>query len=62
MGRGCRDCEDCTEMTILYLMRLPFRVVWSLLTFWNIGLFRRRCPQCRHLLRRHHKVRGRFAD
>jgi hypothetical protein len=62
MAKRCRDCPRCTEVGIVTLFMIPFRLAWDLLTCWNIGLFRRRCPQCRHWLGIHQKVGGRFAD
>jgi hypothetical protein len=60
---GCRDCERCTERMIVWLIVLPFRVVWRLATFWNIGLVTRKCPQCGHRIAHHHKLAdGRFKD
>jgi hypothetical protein len=59
---GCRDCSVCTESCVVRLVKLPFRVAWTLLTFWNIGLFRRHCPQCRHLMSRYRMIGGRFID
>jgi ribosomal protein S27AE len=63
MGRGCRDCPRCTESLIDSAFKLPFRVAYALLTFWNIGLFRRYCPRCGHKLSIHQRLSGgRFAD
>lgn len=59
---GCRDCSECTESLIYKLLAILWRLPIALLTFWNIGLFRRYCPQCRHRMSRHVKVRGRFMD
>lgn len=59
---GCRDCPRCLEPIIVYLFKLPFRVAWEILTFWNLGLFRRYCPQCGHKIRIHTKVGQRFQD
>lgn len=60
--RGCRDCPRCTESCLGQLIMLPFRVAWQLLTCWNLGLIRRHCPECGHLIKIHTKVGGRFAD
>lgn len=62
MARRCRDCPRCTESCIVGLILLPFRLTWAIATSWNVGLFQRNCPQCRHPLAIHHKVGGRFAD
>jgi len=49
----CRDCPECCETGIVSLILFPFRLLWELLTFWNIGLFVKKCPQCGHRLNRH---------
>lgn len=59
---GCRDCSECTEPILYKLIAIAWRVPWALLTFWNLGLFRRYCPQCHHRLAKHKKIGGRFAD
>ena len=59
---GCRDCTRCTEVAIVSLIYLPFRAMWGFLTFWNIGLFQRKCPQCGHKMSGHRMVGGRFQD
>lgn len=62
MSRQCRDCPICTEPFIVSFLYLPFRIVKELALFWNIRLFQRKCPQCRHLLKIHHRIGGRFVD
>jgi ribosomal protein S27AE len=63
MGRrACRDCPRCTESCLVAFVTLPFRVVYRLLTFWNLGLVTRYCPECGHRLNLHKKVGGRFVD
>lgn len=62
MGRNCRDCPRCTEAFLFSLVFLPFRFVWWAMTFWNIAMLKRRCPQCGHWLAIHHKIAGRFTD
>lgn len=60
--RGCRDCPRCTEPVLVSLGMIPFRIANYLLTFWNIRLLRRYCPECRHPLKIHKKVGGRYVD
>ena len=62
MGRACRDCPRCTEVAILSLVMVPFRIVHFMLTSWNIQLVQRKCPDCGHRLSIHKKVGGRFVD
>jgi len=63
MAHGCRDCSTCTESILVSLVKLPFRVLRALLTFWNIGLITRYCPECGHRMNKHRKLRdGRFMD
>lgn len=59
---GCRDCGQCTEPMLASLLAFPIRLTWSLMTFWNIGLLRRKCPQCRHTMARHRMIGRRFQD
>lgn len=60
---GCRDCSKCTRPGIIKLLILPFTLLYGLLLSWNIGLFIRKCPQCRHALRYHHRrIDGSFKD
>ena len=59
---ACRDCPRCSEPAIVYLVALVPRVLWGLLTCWNLGLFSRNCPQCGHRLRLHQRIGGRLAD
>lgn len=63
LSMGCRDCKRCTETPIMgILLGLP-RLGWTLLTFWNIGLFQKRCPECKHLLSLHERrADGSFRD
>ena len=63
MGGGCRDCTRCTEMAAKGLIASPFRIIWWMLTFWNIGLFLKRCPQCKHRMAVHQRrADGSFRD
>lgn len=63
MARACRDCAICTEVTALSLVLLPVRLVLWLLFFWNVGLFMKKCPCCKHRMKHHHRMAdGRFAD
>ena len=50
---SCRDCSRCNELGIVSLLLGPFRLVWWILTFWNIGLFIRKCPECGHKMSLH---------
>lgn len=60
---SCRDCARCTEVPIKGLIFGLPRLFWKLLTFWNIGLFQKRCPQCGHLMSLHHRrADGSFRD
>lgn len=60
---ACRDCDRCTEMPIKGIILGPLRGVWRMLTFWNIGLFQKRCPECGHLMALHQKrADGSFRD
>lgn len=58
MAAGCRDCRICTESAATGCVMSGFRMLWWMLTFWNIGLLTRRCPQCRHPM----SVHARRAD
>ena len=60
---GCRDCSRCTEPSgKSMIMGIPRLIIW-VLTFWNIGLFQKNCPQCKHKLDLHQKRKdGSFAD
>lgn len=35
-------------------MLLPRMAIWAM-TFWNLGLFVKRCPQCKHRMSIHHR-------
>jgi biotin synthase-related radical SAM superfamily protein len=59
---ACRDCPRCTEPMANTLIMMPFRLLHWSLTFWNVGLLRRNCPICKHLLAIHQKHGGRFVD
>ena len=50
---ACRDCRICTRPAAVRLFVLLPRLVFELLFRWNLGLFRRRCPICGHLLKHH---------
>ena len=59
----CRDCSRCTEAVAVGFVMGIFRKTWALLTFWNIGLFIKKCPQCRHRLSLHaRRADGSFRD
>ena len=59
----CRDCARCTESAAKGLiMGIPRLVIW-VLTFWNVGLFQKKCPQCSHRMSEHKtRADGSFAD
>jgi hypothetical protein len=60
---GCRDCTRCTESIITSLvLGIPRMIIWFL-TFWNFGLFVRRCPRCGHRMGIHQRrADGSFRD
>jgi len=60
---GCRDCSRCTETGAMGLIAgIPRLIIW-VLTFWNLGLFQKKCPTCGHKLTVHAKRSdGSFAD
>ena len=60
---GCRDCSKCTESAAKGLIAgIPRLIIW-VFTFWNIGLFQKKCPQCGHKMGIHSKRGdGSFAD
>ena len=60
---GCRDCSRCTEASATGLfLGIPRLIIW-VLTFWNIGLFQKKCPQCGHKMTLHKKrADGSFQD
>jgi len=62
MGK-CRDCRICTRTGIMKLICFFGRVPMEVLFRWNVGLFRRRCPICGHLLKHHERrADGSFMD
>jgi len=62
MGK-CRDCRICTRRGIVKVIYFFPRLVMAVLLGWNIGLFRRRCPICGHLLKHHERrADGSFID
>jgi hypothetical protein len=63
MAKGCRDCKRCTEVAAASLMLVLLRIPWWLLTFWNIGLFQKKCPTCGHKMSLHERrADGSFKD
>lgn len=63
MASGCRDCSQCTETWAFGFIMAIFRIMWVLCLGWNVGLFIRKCPQCRHFLSRHaRRADGSFRD
>jgi len=62
MGK-CRDCTICTRPRIVKLLYFLPRLAMAVVLGWNVGLFRRRCPVCGHLLKHHeHRPDGSFKD
>jgi len=59
----CRDCRICTRPGLVKLICFLPRLVMAISLGWNVGLLRRRCPICGHLLK-HHMRRddGSFKD
>ena len=55
MAGGCRDCQQCTEPAMTGMIMMIPRLAWWCLTAWNIGLFTKRCPQCKHLMSKHER-------
>lgn len=53
MAASCRDCKRCAELGVTSLAASPFRILGALLFSWNIGLFMRKCPICRHRMSFH---------
>lgn len=62
MGRACRDCPRCVESPIVSLVMIPVRIALWTVTFWNVRLFQKWCPQCGHRLAIHKRIGGRFVD
>jgi hypothetical protein len=59
----CRDCRICTRREITKLLLLLPRLLMLLTLRWNVGLFRKRCPVCGHLLTHHERrADGSFKD
>jgi hypothetical protein len=53
MAGGCRDCRRCTETQAWTLIALIWRVPLAICFAWNIGLFLKKCPICRHQMSGH---------
>jgi hypothetical protein len=65
MAGGCRDCSRCTETTVWSLLALPYRATVGLVLALTVYPFRKRCPQCGHLMSQHRMVKAgeaRLAD
>jgi len=62
MGK-CRDCRICTRPEVVKLLLLVPRLLMAIVLRWNVGLFRKRCPVCGHLLKHHERREdGSFRD
>ena len=60
---NCRDCNRCTEVGIMSIIMMIPRLLWMILTSWNIGLFIKKCPQCGHKMNLHaRRADGSFKD
>lgn len=59
---GCRDCKQCTRSALGKFVWFFLRIVWMFFFLWNIGLFIKKCPQCKHYMFWHQKKEGRFID
>lgn len=60
---GCRDCKQCAQSPIGKLIGFCARLMYLFCLSWNIGLFLKGCPQCKHLMRWHQRDEaGRFKD
>jgi hypothetical protein len=62
---GCRDCSNCTESLVTSTVLIPARVVGGIVGGLTVNLFKRKCPQCKHLMQYHRKVGAgdrRFED
>jgi len=63
MAGGCRDCSRCVETGATGFIFMIPRIIWFVLTCWNIGLFQKKCPQCGHKLSFHKMTAdGKFVD
>jgi len=51
--QSCPECKRCTELWIKSVFSFPFRLIWKILTFWNIDLFIRKCKRCGHPMSKH---------
>ncbi|MFA4972586.1 MAG: hypothetical protein WC683_08215 [bacterium] len=60
---GCRDCSRCTETGAQGCLAMPWRIVWAICFSWWAGAFTKKCPQCGHPIRNHHRRKdGSFQD
>lgn len=62
MAKGCRDCSRCTESSFDGCMFMPIRLILWLCGGFILNFFRRRCPECGHMMGLHRRIGGRFAD
>jgi hypothetical protein len=62
MAGGCRDCSKCTESAAVTLIWMPWRIVGGIIGALTVNWFKRKCPQCGHLMQYHQKIAGRLAD
>ncbi len=62
MAGGCRDCARCTEIGAKSFVAGPWRIMAALLFSWNIGLFQKKCPICRHKMSLHTQRQAAVGD
>jgi hypothetical protein len=64
LGRetGCRDCSRCTDSFATNVVLAPWHVLGGIVGGLTVNLFKRSCPECKHLMQYHQKIEERFAD
>jgi len=63
MAGSCRDCPKCTRLGIVKLFYIIPNIIYAIAFSWNIGLFQKKCPDCKHSLKQHQKrADGSFQD